>query len=52
VEGKWDCEGAGPPGGLGEATARKYFRDIVSGLMYLHSHVSAFSGVVLHNFLF
>lgn len=38
VEGKWDCEGAGPPGGLGEATARKYFRDIVSGLMYLHSH--------------
>uniref|UniRef100_A0A803KR33 non-specific serine/threonine protein kinase n=2 Tax=Chenopodium quinoa TaxID=63459 RepID=A0A803KR33_CHEQI len=38
VEGKWDCEGAGPPGGLGEAIARKYLRDIVSGLMYLHSH--------------
>lgn len=38
VEGKWDCEGAGPPGGLGEAIARKYLRDIVSGLIYLHSH--------------
>ncbi|KAL2899679.1 Serine/threonine-protein kinase GRIK2 [Bienertia sinuspersici] len=38
VEGKWDCEGAGPPDGLGEAVARKYLRDIVSGLMYLHSH--------------
>ncbi|KAL2928430.1 Serine/threonine-protein kinase GRIK2 [Bienertia sinuspersici] len=38
VEGKWDCEGAGPPDGLGEAIARKYLRDIVSGLMYLHSH--------------
>lgn len=38
VEGRWDCDGAGPPGGLGEATARKYFRNIVSGLIYLHSH--------------
>ncbi|KAI3450547.1 hypothetical protein Pfo_007212 [Paulownia fortunei] len=38
VEGKWVCEGAGPPGGLGENTARKYLRDVVSGLMYLHSH--------------
>lgn len=38
VEGKWDCEGSGPPGGLGEAISRKYLRDIVSGLMYLHSH--------------
>lgn len=38
VEGKWVCEGSGPPGGLGEVTARKYLRDIVSGLMYLHSH--------------
>lgn len=38
VEGKWDCDGSGPPGGLGEATARKYLRDIVSGLIYLHSH--------------
>ena len=41
VEGKWDCEGSGPPGGLGEGCARKFLRDIVSGLMYLHSHVSS-----------
>ena len=34
VEGKivWDK-------GLGEATCRKYLRDIISGVMYLHSHV-------------
>ncbi|GFQ04070.1 serine/threonine-protein kinase grik2 [Phtheirospermum japonicum] len=38
VEGKWVCEGAGPPGGLGENTSRKYLRDVVSGLMYLHAH--------------
>ncbi|KAG2673888.1 hypothetical protein I3760_13G110400 [Carya illinoinensis] len=38
VEGKWVCEGSGPPGGLGEITARKYLRDVVSGLMYLHAH--------------
>lgn len=38
VEGKWVFEGAGPPGGLGESTAQKYFRDIICGLMYLHAH--------------
>ncbi|XVF04930.1 hypothetical protein REPUB_Repub05bG0127200 [Reevesia pubescens] len=38
VEGKWICEGCGPPGGIGEDTVRKYVRDIVSGLMYLHAH--------------
>ncbi|XP_040992570.1 serine/threonine-protein kinase GRIK1 [Juglans microcarpa x Juglans regia] len=38
VEGKWVCEGSGPPDGLGEITARKYMRDVVSGLMYLHAH--------------
>ncbi|XVE79061.1 hypothetical protein DITRI_Ditri14bG0027500 [Diplodiscus trichospermus] len=38
VEGKWVCEGSGPPGGIGEDTARKYVRDIVSGLTYLHGH--------------
>ncbi|KAJ9698154.1 hypothetical protein PVL29_007305 [Vitis rotundifolia] len=38
VEGKWVCEGSGPPGGIGENTARKYLRDIVSGLIYLHAH--------------
>ncbi|KAF7823413.1 serine/threonine-protein kinase GRIK1-like [Senna tora] len=38
VEGKWVCEGTGPLSGLGEETARKYLRDIVSGLTYLHAH--------------
>ncbi|CAH9144216.1 unnamed protein product [Cuscuta epithymum] len=38
VEGKWVFQGDGSPGGLGENTARRYLRDIVSGLMYLHSH--------------
>jgi [calcium/calmodulin-dependent protein kinase] kinase len=38
VEDKWVCEGSGPPGGIGEYKARKYLRDIVSGLMYLHAH--------------
>ena len=35
VEGKWVCEGTG----LGESTSRRYLRDIVAGLMYLHAHV-------------
>jgi len=39
VEGKWVCEGTGPACGLGEETARRYLRDIVSGLTYLHAHV-------------
>ncbi|XP_017425568.1 serine/threonine-protein kinase GRIK2-like isoform X3 [Vigna umbellata] len=38
VEGKWVCEGTGRPCALGEETARKYLRDIVSGLTYLHAH--------------
>ncbi|KAE8711339.1 Serine/threonine-protein kinase GRIK1 [Hibiscus syriacus] len=38
VQGKCVCEGSGPPGAVGEDTARKYLRDIVSGLMYLHAH--------------
>ncbi|KAK9027444.1 hypothetical protein V6N11_067280 [Hibiscus sabdariffa] len=38
VQGKLVCEGSGPPGAMGEDTARKYLRDIVSGLMYLHAH--------------
>ncbi|KAL6909486.1 hypothetical protein ACP4OV_001767 [Aristida adscensionis] len=33
VEGKMICDN-----GFDEATARNYFRDIISGLMYLHSH--------------
>lgn len=39
VEGKWVCEDTGPLCGLGEETARRYLRDIISGLMYLHAHV-------------
>jgi [calcium/calmodulin-dependent protein kinase] kinase len=39
VDGKWVYDGSGPPGALGEKTARKYLRDIVTGLMYLHAHV-------------
>lgn len=31
-------EGCGPPGGIGEPLARRYFHDIVAGLSYLHSH--------------
>ncbi|GAV66386.1 Pkinase domain-containing protein [Cephalotus follicularis] len=38
VESKWVCEGSGPPSGIEENVARKYLRDIVSGLMYLHAH--------------
>ncbi|OIV99336.1 hypothetical protein TanjilG_17146 [Lupinus angustifolius] len=38
VEDKWVCLGTGPACGLGEETARRYLRDIVSGLSYLHSH--------------
>jgi hypothetical protein len=34
VEGKMVCDN-----GLGEATSRNYLRDIISGVMYLHSHV-------------
>lgn len=37
VEGNWIFEGCGPPGGIGEAIARKYFRDVVAGLSYLHN---------------
>ncbi|XP_057454744.1 serine/threonine-protein kinase GRIK1-like [Lotus japonicus] len=38
VEGKWICEGTGRSSALGEESARKYLRDIVPGLMYLHAH--------------
>ncbi|XP_047939014.1 serine/threonine-protein kinase GRIK1-like [Salvia hispanica] len=38
VEEKWICEDIGPSCALGEDTARKYLRDVVSGLMYLHAH--------------
>lgn len=38
VDGKWACDEFGPPGAVGEETARKYLRDVVAGLMYLHAH--------------
>ncbi|KAL4326788.1 hypothetical protein HN51_033946 [Arachis hypogaea] len=38
VEGKWVCEGTGRACALGDETARRYLRDIVSGLSYLHAH--------------
>ncbi|XP_078437726.1 serine/threonine-protein kinase GRIK1-like [Wolffia australiana] len=38
VEGKWSCEGCGPEGGLDEETSRRYLKDIVTGLIYLHSN--------------
>ncbi|KAL5998393.1 Serine/threonine-protein kinase grik2 [Asimina triloba] len=44
VEGKRVCEGSGPPGGIGESTARRYLRGIVSGLIYLHAHEAGIIG--------
>eukprot|EP00850_Spirogloea_muscicola_P016871 SM000140S00620 [mRNA] locus=s140:361642:364306:+ [translate_table: standard] len=38
VEGGCLFEGTGPPGGIGEKQARRYFRDTLAGLMYLHYH--------------
>ncbi|KAG6471438.1 hypothetical protein ZIOFF_068880 [Zingiber officinale] len=38
VEGQQVCASSGTFGGIGEDTARRYLRDIVSGLMYLHEH--------------
>ncbi|XP_024544736.1 serine/threonine-protein kinase GRIK1 isoform X2 [Selaginella moellendorffii] len=38
IEGQRMFKQSGPPGGLGESTARRYFRDIVAGLMYLHNN--------------
>ncbi|KAG6545068.1 hypothetical protein Mapa_013764 [Marchantia paleacea] len=38
VEGRWIFEGSGPPGGIGAETSRRYFRDVVAGLMYLHKN--------------
>jgi hypothetical protein len=35
VDGKMFCDN-----GLNEATARNYLRDMISGVMHLHSHVS------------
>lgn len=39
VDGKRVFDDADPPACLGEETAQKYLRDVVSGLIYLHAHV-------------
>jgi len=41
------CEGTGRSSALGEETARKYMRDIVSGLTYLHAHVLSLNQILL-----
>ncbi|KAK4764845.1 hypothetical protein SAY86_025935 [Trapa natans] len=38
VDGKWNSDGSIPSVGIGENMARKYLRDILSGLAYLHEH--------------
>ncbi|XP_020599209.1 serine/threonine-protein kinase GRIK2-like [Phalaenopsis equestris] len=38
VEGKLVCEGSGPEGRIGESKSRRYLRDVVAGLLYLHAH--------------
>jgi len=38
VEGRGIFQGSGPAGGIGEDTARRYFRDVLAGLSYLHAH--------------
>lgn len=38
VEGKCICDASGTRGGIGEDTARRYLRDIIVGLTYLHAH--------------
>lgn len=38
VEGKLVYDASGMCGGIEEDTARRYLRDIISGLMYLHAH--------------
>lgn len=40
VEGTCLFEGSGRVGGIGEELALRYFRDVVQGLVYLHSRVS------------
>ncbi|WOK93190.1 serine/threonine-protein kinase GRIK1-like [Canna indica] len=38
VDGKSVCASSGTTGGIGEITSRRYLRDIIAGLMYLHAH--------------
>lgn len=47
VKGKRVCDGSGSC--LSESTSRRYLRDIVAGLIYLHAHVSYHE---IHYFVF
>lgn len=48
VEGKLVYDASGMCDGIEEDTARRYLRDIISGLMYLHAHVCiSFPGTIL-----
>ncbi|PKA55674.1 Serine/threonine-protein kinase GRIK2 [Apostasia shenzhenica] len=38
VDGKRVCERSGPESGIGEHKSRRYLRDVVAGLIYLHAH--------------
>ncbi|KAK8948450.1 Serine/threonine-protein kinase GRIK1 [Platanthera zijinensis] len=38
VEGNQVCDASGKRGGIGEETSRRRLRDIISGLIYLHTH--------------
>ncbi|KAG0477705.1 hypothetical protein HPP92_012424 [Vanilla planifolia] len=38
AEGKWVCDSSGIAGDIGESKCRRYLRDVVSGLLYLHAH--------------
>lgn len=51
VEGKWVCDASGTPGGIGDRSARRYFRDIISGLMYLQAHNIAHGDIKPENLL-
>ena len=46
VSGKWVCEGSCPSGSIGESKSRRYLRDVVAGLMYLHAHVRLLSFIL------
>ena len=47
IEGNGACNISETGGGIDETTARRYFKDILSGVMYLHNHVSPFKNVVI-----
>ncbi len=42
VDGGWVFEGSCTPGGIRESTGRRYFSDVLAGLIYLHGLVWKF----------